>query len=233
MKISLPRKFFLDVFFPKFCFGCNREGNYLCQDCQSLLDISANHQKFKTKELDDLYFALEYKKPLVKRLIQSFKYEPFAKELSTSLSSLIINHFQLLDNPPKFLIENSNYIFLPVPLSKGKLKWRGFNQAAEIAKELSKFLKIPNISDVLIKQKETLPQVELDGKERKENIKGVFSCQNKEKIYGKKILLVDDVYTTGATMEECAGILKFSGAKEVTGIVIAIANPKEDSLKNL
>ncbi len=63
--------------------------------------------------------------------------------------------------------------------------------------------------------------MELTGKEREENVLGVFSCQNKEKIQKKKVLLVDDVYTTGATMDEAARILKTAGAKEVWGIVVA------------
>jgi ComF family protein len=117
---------------------------------------------------------------------------------------------------------------MPVPLGKRRLKWRGFKQAEELAKELSSFLKIPLVSDCLIKIKETLPQVELSEKEREENIKGVFKIKNDEKILGKKILLVDDVYTTGSTMKECARILKRAGAKEIIGIVIARASPGQD-----
>jgi len=106
-------------------------------------------------------------------------------------------------------------------LEKRKLKQRGFNQAEEIAKELSSFLKIPLVSDCLTKIKETLPQVELSGKKREENIKGVFLVKNNEKTRGRKVLLVDDVYTTGSTMEEAARVLKTAGAKEVWGVVVA------------
>ena len=106
-------------------------------------------------------------------------------------------------------------------MEKKKLKKRGFNQAEEIAKELSLFLKIPLFNNVLIKIKETLPQIELSDKEREENVSGAFFCQNKKEIGGKKILLVDDVYTTGATMEECARVLKEAQAKEVWGLAIA------------
>jgi len=98
----------------------------------------------------------------------------------------------------------------------------------EIGKEISKFLNIPLINDILFKIKETLPQVELSEKEREENIKGVFIIRNRKKISGKKILLVDDVYTTGSTMKECAQLLKKAGAKEVIGIVIARAAPGQD-----
>jgi len=211
------KNFLLDLFFPKFCFSCHREGEYLCLDCQATLEISGIHQKEKLSNLNDLYFATDYQKPLVKNLIQRFKYEPFIKELAKPLTSLIIEHFQLLDQKPDF----SDFVLIPVPLEKKKLKWRGFNQAEEIGKELSEFLNIEILNNVLIKTKETLPQVELSDEERKENIKGAFSCQHPELVKNRKILLVDDVYTTGSTMEEAARVLKKSGAKEVIGIVIA------------
>jgi len=214
----------LELFFPKFCFGCQKEGNYLCPDCKSTLEISSSHKIYSSQNLKDLYFALNYQSPLIKNLIQKFKYEPFVKELSPTLSSLIIEHLQLLDNKPSF----KDFTIIPVPLEKRKLKGRGFNQAEEISKELSSFLAIPLIPNCLIKTKETIPQVELTKEERKENIKGVFSIKNGELVKNKKILLVDDVYTTGSTMEEAARVLREAGAKEIIGIVIARARPEDD-----
>ena len=223
------KSFIIDILFPQFCFSCGREGEYLCEDCQATLEISGFHQKYPTQNLQDLYFAINYQNPLIKKLIQKFKYTPFVKELAKTFSSLIITHFQLMDNKPDFFYpvrdrrssNGAGFVIMPVPLEKRKLRWRGFNQTKELAKELSQFLKIPLIDDVLIKIKETHPQVELSDELRKENIKGVFSCQNSEKIRGRKILLIDDVYTTGSTMEECAKILKTAGTKEIIGIVIA------------
>jgi len=211
------KNFFLDLLFPKSCFGCQREGSYFCQDCQATLEISGLHQKVQLKELSDLYFATDYQKPLIKNLIHHFKYEPLVRELAKNLASLIIEHFQSLDNKPNF----RDFILIPVPLEKRKLKWRGFNQAEELAKELSSFLKIPLFLDCLIKIKKTLPQVELSDQERKENIKGAFSCQHPELVKERKILLVDDIYTTGSTLAECARVLKKSGGKEIIGIVVA------------
>ena len=233
MKKGKIKSFLLDLFFPKFCLNCQREGSFLCEDCKAILDISSSHQKFQTGNLSDLYYPLEYKNPLIKNLIKHFKYEPFIKELAKDLTSLIINHFQLLDKKPSFLKKNPNYVLVPVPLEKRKLKWRGFNQSEEIGKEISKFLNIPLINDILFKIKETPPQVELSEKEREENIKEVFIIRNREKILGKKILLVDDIYTTGSTMEECSQVLKKAGATEVIGIVIARAAPGQDQFKNI
>jgi ComF family protein len=221
------KEFFLDLIFPKFCLGCKKEGIFLCQDCFSVLEISTTHQKFRGKYLDDLYFPLDYGNFLSKKLIQNFKYPPLIRELKRELALAIISHFLLLDKKPVF----SDFVLIPIPLAKKKLKWRGFNQAEEIGKELAEFLKIPLISDCLVKIKENKAQVELSEKERKENVRGVFFVKNKEKIVGKKILLVDDVFTTGATMEEAARVLKEAGAKKIVGIVVAKASPGQDKIQ--
>ncbi len=223
-------KFILDLLFPKFCFNCSREGDYLCEDCQNVLQISGFHKNYSTQNLKDLYHPLSYQNLLIKNLIQKFKYEPFVKELGKVLSNLIITHFQLMDNKPDFFYpvrnqgssNGASFLLMPIPLEKGRLRWRGFNQAEELGKFLSVFFKIPLISnDGLVKTKKTIPQVELTDEARKENVKGLFQVQNKELIKNRKILLVDDVYTTGSTMEECARVLKEAGAKEIIGIVLA------------
>lgn len=244
----------LEIFFPKICFNCQREGDYLCQDCLATMAILNFHQKYSTKNLNDLYFGLPYQNNLIKKLVQKFKYPPFIKELSQVLASIIINHFQLLDNMESFspppLSKNSGnvspsnhnmifpksgggWILIPVPLGKKRLRWRGFNQAEEIGKHLSFYFKIPLLKDVLMKIKETPPQVELEAKTRKEILRKAFFIKNKSLIENKKIILVDDIYTTGSTMEECARILKEAGAKEIIGIVVARASPGQDKFQNL
>lgn len=240
------KKFVLDLLFPKFCLNCGKEGNYLCQDCFSLIDISERQYcPFCTlpkivldgkscsscrnpKQLSGLYCAASYDNFIVKKLINQFKYEPYIKELSKPLSFLIITHLINLDKvenfqdfTPHFSGKSGGFILVPIPLHKKKLKKRGFNQAEEIAKELSKNLKIPVFNDALIKTKQTPAQVELKKEEREENIKGVFLCQKPELVMGKKILLIDDIFTTGSTMEEGARVLKDAGAKEVWGVVVA------------
>jgi ComF family protein len=220
------RNWFLDLLFPKFCFGCKKEKTYLCQDCLATIEIFKEHKRLKNKFLDDLFAATEYKNPLVKNLILALKYEPFAREIAKDLANLIKIHLKFTNKDSNF----SDFILTPTPLSRKKLRWRGFNQAEEIAKELSRFLKIPLISDCLIKIKETPAQVMLSEKERRKNLKDVFLIKNKEKIRNKKILLVDDVFTTGTTLSEAAKVLKNSGAKKVIGLVVAVAKPDEDKL---
>ena len=233
------KKYLLDILFPKYCLICEKEGSLLCEDCEALIEVSEYQyclceiplrlvqespalwhgkcRKCRLKALDGLYAAAPYKQKFLQKLIHQFKYEPFIKELSLGLSSLIINHFKLLDNKINF----ADFILIPAPLSKKRKKERGFNQAEEIAKHLSRIWQIRLVNDVLIKVRETAPQTELSEKERNENIKGAFFCKTKKEIIRQKIFLVDDVYTTGSTMEECAKTLKKVGAKEVWGIAIA------------
>lgn len=233
--LSIAKEFILDIIFPKYCINCGKEGGYLCPDCFSLIDIfEQQYCPFcfppkivfegktcisckKFKKLNGLYCAASYDSFIVKKLINQFKYGPHIKELSKPLASLIINHLMNLNKLSTF----NNFSLIPVPLHKKKLRQRGFNQAQELAKELSETLKIPIINNVLIKIKQTPAQMELKKEEREKNIRGVFSCQKPDLIRDKKILLVDDVLTTGSTMEECTRALKGAGAKEVWGIVAA------------
>jgi len=110
---------------------------------------------------------------------------------------------------------------IPVPLSKSALRERGFNQSLLMAKVISKKLKTPLYMDMLLKRKDTLPQVGLSAKERMKNLKGAFKTSGK--INKLRLLLLDDVMTTGATARECSKTLMSAGAKEVIVITLARA----------
>lgn len=209
--------FLLDLVFPIHCFICGREGDYLCQDCQALFNVSEHVVPIRAGNLDGLYCALDYNQVLVKRLIQKFKYPPYIKGLSRALATLIITHFHLLHKHADF----SEFVLLPVPLHKSKLRRRGFNQSEEISRELGRVLDLAVCRDCLAKKRKTQSQVELSPQEREENVKGVFVCIRPERVADRRILLVDDIYTTGATMEECARVLKAAGALQVWGVVVA------------
>lgn len=242
-------KFILDLFFPKFCFSCQKEGSYLCEDCRSLLEIleynyclcdkpfrlppdqkSGKCSRCQDKKLAGLYFALPYNLPagrqetsLTKKLIHQFKYEPYIKDLAKTLASLLIEHFVKTGKNTDEIWAPGGVpaVLIPVPLDKNKLKLRGYNQSQLLADELAKVLKIPVISDNLIKIKPTKPQMELSKEEREKNLKDVFIIKNPAELAEKKVFLVDDVYTTGSTMDECASVLRDAGAKSVWGICIA------------
>lgn len=219
----------LDFIFPKFCFGCKKEGTFLCEDCLEVVDIFKEQIKFRDEFLDDLFAAAPYSNFLLKRLILALKYEPFVKDLAKELAKILISHLKILEKDSSF----SNFLLLPVPLDKKRMRWRGFNQSEEIGKEIAKELKIQLISDCLIKVKHTFPQVELKEEERRKNLKDAFLVKKKEIVLGREILLIDDVFTTGTTLRECAKVLKKAGAKKVIGLVVAIAKPGEDKFQKL
>lgn len=115
---------------------------------------------------------------------------------------------------------------IPVPIHKRKLRMRGFNQAHLLAKGLAEYLRIPLLTDTLLRTRYTIPQKILDDKERFKNLSEAFtvSIQHKESIYNRRILLVDDIYTTGSTMEACASILRKEGCKSVCFTTVCIGN---------
>jgi ComF family protein len=117
-------------------------------------------------------------------------------------------------------------LLIPVPLHKQRLRERGFNQALLLAKELSHRTGIPYLKRVLQKRRPTIPQANLSGKEREKGVRGVFLVIGREKVEGKSILLVDDVYTTGATVNECSKVLMAAGAERVDVFTLAHAIKK-------
>ena len=99
-------------------------------------------------------------------------------------------------------------VVVPVPLHKARLRERGFNQSLLLARALASRLKLDLDYRALKRRRATRPQTELSGNEREENVKGAFTIVDPKGIKGKEILLIDDVYTTGATVSECARVLK-------------------------
>ena len=110
-----------------------------------------------------------------------------------------------------------------VPLHPKRQKERGFNQAQDIARELARLKGIEVIENHLRKRKNVLPQTSLSRADRQKNVRGAFEVIKPEGIEGKVLLLVDDVYTTGATIKECSSVLLKAGAKEVKALTVAQA----------
>ena len=194
----------LAVLFPQKCLGCKKENEILCSDC--LLKIN----RPDTPHLNGIHIAANYQDLVLKKALWMLKYQG-AKQLAKPLAELIRERIWKK-------LETENWLVVPVPLSKNKLRHRGYNQAELIARELSGNVR----ADVLFKKFHTKSQVEVKNKEeRLANIIGSFEIKNPEKIKGKKIILIDDVLTTGATMREAQKVLKSAGAKKVVGVVVA------------
>jgi ComF family protein len=114
-------------------------------------------------------------------------------------------------------------LVMPIPLHSSRLRQRGFNQALLLAHELAASFSIPLCYDNLVRIRATKPQVDLSGDERIKNVKNAFALIRPSDAVGRSILLIDDVFTTGATMNECARVLKDAGAAQVTALTVARA----------
>lgn len=202
--------------FSRKCFLCGkRNEESICKKCFDRLNKLQKCKKidFENKNLNSLIYFFKYEK-IIRRLILQFKF--FNKPYIGKLFSKIILKNEKFCGKIKFYD-----IIIPVPMHKEKKNIRGYNQTEIIAGEIAKNLNIKYENKLLIKNVNTKMQSSLTEKERYENIKNVFFIVNDEKIKRKNIILIDDIYTTGATLDECANVLKNAGANKVCGVVIA------------
>ncbi|HEX9911635.1 MAG TPA: ComF family protein [candidate division Zixibacteria bacterium] len=155
--------------------------------------------------------------PDYQTLLHHFKYKrkiSLGKELGKRLGELLIQD--------KFL-KDYDYL-LPVPLHRSKERERGYNQSKILAEEISELTFLPLLDKVLMRKKNTRDQTNLNAEERERNVRGAFIVRDKLVLKGKRIILVDDVMTTGATLKECSRVLKEAGVKEVAGATVAVVN---------
>jgi len=224
---------FLDIVYPQFCLGCGQEGSRLCPDCLSLVEIAERRfcpfcssvnllngrcSLHQNRALDGLNFAVGEKNFLLEEALAKFKSPPYCQNLAVPLTSLIVAHLRLC-NYQKVLFQSSP-VLVPIPLYYKRERERGFNQSFLLAKQLAQEFSLPIRCHWLQRQKNTLSQKNLSLKERRENLERAFVSPFPELIRGQKIILIDDVFTSGATMESAAQVLKNKGAKFVWGITI-------------
>lgn len=204
-----------------FCPSCFKQINFisepLCRKCGSsfTLDISKGTicaRCYKTMPFYDKARALLKFDQYSKKAIHDFKYN--------DKSALAKVYARLIHNNYKDEIKEVDCI-LPVPMHKLKRMMRMYNQAYVLAKEIALIANKPLYHDVLIKSKWSKPQASLRAKDRLKNLNDSFYIKNDDLIFNKKVLLVDDVITTGTTINECSKLLK--KAKCQTVIVVAIA----------
>jgi ComF family protein len=137
-----------------------------------------------------------------------------------NLKALVVPLAKLLQD---YLISNPvpAEILVPVPMHQKRLRERGYNQSSLLARELSKLIDLPVVDDCLIRQRHTPPQARTATvDERRSNIADAFACRD-HRLRDKQVLLIDDVSTSGATLDACAAALKASGATSVWGLVMA------------
>jgi ComF family protein len=149
---------------------------------------------------------------VVRKAIHQLKYQNL-KAISPCLAELLADYLRSSSLPGEALVY--------VPLHPRRLRERGYNQSALLARELSSRVSLPVIEDCLIRVKQAGPQVKAaDVEERRRNVIDAFLCRD-ERVMGKQIVLVDDVCTSGATLESCAAALKNKGAMSVWGLTLA------------
>lgn len=224
----------LDFLFPinVTCNACGREnfnGEYFCEQCENelpknnraicnhcgrkVLNASEYCQSCNGREthFEKARSVFCYEQP-INRLISQFKYggkRYLATVFSRYMAMLYFENYYNCD------------FAIAVPMSKERLKMREYNQAELLAKAVCEIVNIPYRGDIVVKRKETKRQAELDAKERSENLKGSFKIADKAAIDNKRILLIDDIMTTGATVECIARLLKEQGAESVLILTIA------------
>ena len=215
----------LDLIFPRYCLGCGQEmaakqSSQVCDICFNKIILNYGPQRQKNAILTELLAAGRYEDPILRAMILAFKYQS-VESLKKPLAALMINFLKKEGLTDKF----SDFAIVPIPLTRRRRLNRGFNQSELLANEIGTFLNIPTVT-LLKRTKFNAPQAEIpDWKLRKENISGAFELDYRflESIVLNypKILLVDDVSTSGATLEEAASILKKAGVKDIYGLVIA------------
>lgn len=215
------------------CLSCETKLGFICDSCLSELPYLKNNIcnvcATPMSSVDNLVCGTCLKfPPAFNRIVSFYIYEGVIRKIiqeakfnkKTFYFSKLLN---IIDNDIKRVIPSSYTAIVPIPVSKRRLLERGYNQSLIIAKRLSKILKIPILDDCLVKVKDTPPQTRFGKEERFKNIKDVFFL--KKNINSDKVIIVDDIVTTTATVREAAKVLKVGGVNEI--IVFSLSRAKD------
>lgn len=225
----------LDFLFPQKCVGCGKGGNLICPSCENSLPVVAPPicplcgrpqasgvicpgciawlapaTGSEQANIDGIRAPYRFE-GTVRQAVHQLKYKNI-RTLAPPLARLLKNY--LVIHP----IHAD--VIIPVPLHPKRLRERGYNQSALLATELGKLTGLPVVADCLVRQSHNSPQAKTATvEERRKNVAGAFICN--DALRGKKVLVIDDVSTSGATLNACAAALKAGGAAEVWGLTVA------------
>jgi ComF family protein len=232
----------LDFFLPTSCSYCNSSVAdsavpFFCANCWAdfssidgpvcplcgkpfespeALSKSPSHHCLSCRQTPPIFdqaLSVGYFEGPLREAIHQFKYRP-CRALGRPLAAWMAKNIRPVGGIDRII---------PVPLHTSRLRQRGFNQALILAHGISKTFSLPLSYDNLKRVRPTRPQVELSGEERIKNVAGAFALRRSDEMKDRDVLLIDDVFTTGATMNECARVLKDAGAARVTALTIARA----------
>jgi len=270
---------FIDLIFPRACLGCGKTDTWLCPLCLAQIQIcrtgeqvcpvckkpradgslceecrrGANNTNDASSFLDGVLAASHFKGTLLQKILHVYKYQ-FVSDLSKPLGEILRRAIRDWREklPAEHIIRQTGVIIMPVPLHKSRLKWRGFNQAELLAREVVGTAGGARYGQgggknkrdrgeaaggggnergedggwaldttSLVRKNKTLAQAHLDKAARAINLAAAFVCVRPQAVSGRKVILIDDVFTTGATLQAAAEVLKEAGAREVWGLVVA------------
>ncbi len=233
---QLARGWILDLLFPSRCLFCGQYGEYVCRECFKLTAVKKNFECIgcerpvsygqtcfncrKNYFVDNLWVASDYKDPKIQKMIKTLKYR-FVEDMSKPIYSLIEKYLRRLSSTGCLdSTLGATPLVMPIPLTRYRLNWRGFNQAELIAGELKENMGWELLAGSIVRD-HAKPQADLESrKDRENNMIGKFKFIGSN-LEGRNVLLVDDVCTTGSTLNECAKVLKQNGAGKIIALVIA------------
>lgn len=218
----------LDILFPKRCVGCGREGDFICDSCrislprvmpplcpvcgkpQSSVILCSSCVSVQAR-IDGIRSPFRFD-GVIRQAVHQLKYRNL-RALAVPLGQLLNDY--LMTNPVP------GEVLVPVPLHRKRLRERGYNQSSLLAGELGKLTSLPVVDDCLTRIRYTTPQARTATVgERKNNVADAFACGS-DRLRDKPVLLIDDVSTSGATLDACAAALKAGGAASVWALVLA------------
>ena len=230
----------LNIFFPPVCGICEKVSeNWICSKCfKSIEDkVKANIIKISSysksenmknkQEIKNEVNEINKDNIYISEIMYLFKYEGKIREMIINYkfnekSYIYFTFVKILLKSKKILENIENYdTIIPVPISGKRFRKRGYNQSYLLAKEICKYANLNLEQNCLYKIKNNVEQSGLNGLDRQENIKGAYELRNMQILNDKKILLLDDVYTTGATVNECAKILSKANPSKIGVFTVA------------
>jgi ComF family protein len=228
-RVSRAGLLLLDLVYPPRCCGCGRFGTVFCDGCQAQLEVIVppvcrrcgcpmpqeglcGQCRQVASSLDGITAVAVFAGPL-RQAVHGLKYENITS-LTVPLAAIMARAWRW-DEP------SLPDLIVPVPLHARRQADRGYNQSALLATSLGRSFGLPVGERILVRQRATRPQVELDHTARQRNVEGAFACRGR--VAEKSVVVVDDVCTTGATLEACAQALKAAGARKVWGFALARA----------
>ena len=218
----------LDLLFPQQCIGCGREGEYFCRQCLDLLPYITgpvcvkcgkpqliteicSHCADWDSTIDGIRAPFVFD-GVIRRAVHELKYRNL-RSLTPTMARFLYEYYQANRVPGDVIV--------PVPLHKKRLRERGYNHSTLLAKELGKLTGISVNTDTLLRTSYNTPQARTANvEERRKNVAGAFVCRDTS-LKGKNVILIDDVITSGATLDACSSALKTAGAGSVWGLTVA------------